>query len=160
MKVYKTRRSFKNKEDLEKYNQTLRKSIHRKRNKKQRDLMRAFGAIILSTFIVWIPAANHVLMLVFIDGHSIPLGMFTIAYITFISHTVIHPLMEGCLIPEIKETLKRMLGITYCKKKAKKRRESIAAAMIDPSDLGFGEPKGCCRRCRDMCAISLIPSSE
>ncbi len=158
MKVYRTRRSFTNKEDLKKYNESLRKKIHKKRNRKQFALMRAFGGILISNLIVWMPIIIHIFVSSIIDSNLIPLGMFVFAFVAFISHTVIHPFIEGCFIPELKFTLKKMLGIYYCKKQIERQKETFALNTSDLSDLESYDKEGCCRTCRNN--IDLVLSGE
>ena len=99
--VYRTRRSFGNKEELRKYNQGLRKQIRKKKNRKQLELVRAFGIILISTIIVWAPMMFHVVTTIF---QEVPLGFYSFAFLSFIMHSVLHPVIEGCFIPEIKMT--------------------------------------------------------
>ena len=169
MKVYRTRRSFGNKEELRQYNQGLRKEIHKKRNRKQLVLRRAFGAILISNIVVWIPCVIHVIVLTIIDTNLVPVAIYCLVFICFLSHTVIHPFVEGCFIPEIKLTIKKFLGITVCTKKIKKRKESSAIAIVSlefESGDATGDNAGrqgwllTCRKCCDACSIALLPNTE
>lgn len=165
-KVYRTRRSFGNMEQLKEYNHGLRKKIHKQRNRKQLALIRAFGAILLSNVVVWTPCMILVVMSLFVNGRVIPLGFYVFVYITFISHTVVHPLVEGCLIPDIKTTFKKILGTFRCKKPVKNRKVT-AITMLDPSELtdpaairGQREYSMRCRRCCDVCSFAILPNDE
>ena len=51
-KVYRTRRSFRDAAGLQNYNDQLRKNMQKKKNKKQLVLVRAFGAILITNFVV------------------------------------------------------------------------------------------------------------
>jgi hypothetical protein len=157
--VYRTRRSFGNKEELRKYNQGLRKEIRKKKNRKQLVLVRAFGAILISTTIVWIPTVIHVVN-TFIFS-EIPLGFYSFAFLSFIMHSVLDPVIEGCFIPEIKMSFKKVLGIVYIKTKVKKmlkrRKESLALSFN--LDLDDEENGRCTRRCCELFNIAALPES-
>lgn len=160
--VYRTRRSFGNKEELRQYNEGLRKQIHKKKNRKQMVLVRAFGAILLSTVIVWAPLVFHTVISIFVD--SFPLGIFSFVFISFLTHSVLHSLMEACFIPEIKMTFKKVLGLSFLHEQLKrllkkKRKESIAVGF----DLDIDEEeRGCSSRLRgycELCSLAVIPGS-
>ena len=159
--VYRTRRSFGNKEELRKYNQGLRKQIHRKKNRKQIVLVRAFGGILLSTILVWVPMAFHVVIINFV---TVPVGFLSFAFLSFIMHSVLHPLIEGCFIPEIKTSFKRVLGITFLtdlvKRRRKKRKESAAVVFnLNQLEL-YNEEKGCFSKCYELFNAGAIPESQ
>jgi hypothetical protein len=113
MKVYRMRRTIKHKEEWKKYNQDILKT----RNKKQLALMRGFGGILVGNLIVWMPCILFVMISLVVDDNLIPVGIYTFVYVTFIMHTVVHPLVEGCFIPEIRETAMGMFGVSACKKR-------------------------------------------
>lgn len=160
--VYRTRRSFGNKEELRKYNQGLRKQIHKKKNRKQLVLVRAFGAILVSTIVVWAPMVFHVVVSTVYP--AIPLGFYSFAFLSFIMHSVLHPVIEGCFIPEIKTTFKKVLGLSFLQTKVKKllrkrrRKESIAVSFDLELELD-NEARGCFRCC-ELFNVAAIPDTE
>ena len=87
--------------------------------------MKAFGAILVTNLIVWMPCAVFVALGLFIDGELIPVGTYTFIYVTFIMHTVLHPLVEGCFIPEIKEMVKNMLRPSQCTKRVNNQEKNL-----------------------------------
>ena len=100
--IYKTRKSFGNVGDLKTYNNKLRTNVRKKRNKKQLALIRVFGAIVAANFIVWIPVSTIATVFLVVDRKDIPLGIVTFTFNAFVLHSVLHPIIEGCFIPEIK----------------------------------------------------------
>lgn len=165
-KVYRTRKSFSRNEDLVKYNQGLRKQIHKRRNKKQLVLVRAFGAILVANFIVWTPLVLHVIVLLAVDPDLIPLGMYPFVFLTFSMHSVLHPMIEGWFIPEIKMTFKKFLGITLCKRYCKRRKRDESVVKNDMSSYNLestnssdGETKDstCGRGCYEVCSFAVVP---
>ena len=143
--VYGTIQSLGNNEELRKYNQSLRKQIHKKR-RKQLVLVKAFGAILLSNIIVWIPLVCHFISTLIVDPNLIPLGNYSFAYISLIMHSVLHPLIEGWIIPEIKSSIKTLIGITFLQS-----RWRIHQSKLEADDE--------CRCCQ-LCSLALAQQSE
>lgn len=165
--VYRTRRSFGNREELKKYNEGLRKKIHKKKNRKQLVLVRAFSAILISTIVSWAPLMIHSLVALAIDdSNSIPLGIYSFVFISFIMHSVLHSLIEGLFIPEIKMTYKKVLGYFFLQrlyvkffKRRRKKMSIVSTAPLNPS-LGDVEPSGSCcvslQNCCEFCGFAVI----
>lgn len=164
-KVYRTRRSFGNKEELRQYNQGLRKQIHKTKNRKQLVLVRAFGAILLSNILVWMPVVFHTTISLFVDEDALPVGNYSFTFITFIMHSVLHSLIEACFIPEIKKTFKAILGLSFfygqlmkLRRRVfrKKRKESITSTV--PFDLDTDEEeRGFFKSCCELCTVAALP---
>ena len=71
-------------------------------NRNQFHLAQIFGAIFTANIITWVPM---VIMFVVIDIQGVGYTLFyTIAYLSFLAETVIHPILEACLIKEIWST--------------------------------------------------------
>lgn len=167
-KVYRTRRSFGNREELRQYNLNLRKQIRTQRNRKQLALIRAFGAILIANFVVWTPLVIFVVVSLIVAEDTIPLGLFILSYICLIAHSVLHPLIEGCFIPDIKDTFKKVLGIKYCERAIRRRKgntdfpadsNASESATIEP-DFKESTKCFCChKRCCDICIFAVISES-
>ena len=114
--IYKIRKSFSSSRQLRTQKRNTQKQIRRKKNKKQLTLVRVFGAILVACIVVWFPLVVHIILLLTIDPNDIPLGIYVIVYLCLILHSVLHPLIEGCFIPEIKTTFKNILGVSLCGK--------------------------------------------
>ena len=126
MKVYRTRRTITDREELKRYNENMRK----KRSSKQFVLMRAFGAILVGNLIAWLPTTVHVVVTLVIDLDQIPIGVFLFVFLTFISHSVMHPLIEGFFIPETRKTFKAVLGINLCRKYLCKHKKKGTGSSV------------------------------
>ena len=148
--IYRTRRSFGNREALKEYNQKMRKKIRGKRHRKQLALLRAFGAIIITNFISWIPLVVYSVLLLIIDEDLIPVGIDILSFLSFLTHSVFHPLIEGCFIPEIKHTFKKVLGLEYFQRRMKKR--------IDARDDDAATESAKCFCCghKNSCEICML----
>ncbi len=159
--VYSTRWTIGNKEELKKYNQGLRKQIHRKKSKKQLVLVRVFGAILLSNIIVWMPLVFHTIVTQIVDPNMVPLGNYSFVGITFVMHSVLHPLIEGWMIPEIKSSIKTFLGVSFLQKQLKKlreqriRKESVAISFDLPIQDRVDEEEGKCHGCCELCSVAM-----
>ena len=112
-KVYRSRKSFASQEERREYDKGLHKEIRKRRNKKQLALIKAFGAILIGNLIVWTPLVIQIIVALSISSvNLIPLGLYSFVYLTFVLHSIIHPLIEGIFIPDIKRTFKAVLGIS------------------------------------------------
>ena len=101
----------------------MKKEFRTEMVRKQLALARAFGAIIIANFIVWMPMVLFVILSLILPTDTIPIGYFIFSYITFASRSLLHPLIEGCLIPDIKDMLKIVIGVNFCKRVVKKGQE-------------------------------------
>ncbi len=79
-------------------------------------LVRVFGGIVAATFIAWTPIILLVLTVAIADSESVPLGYYCISYLFYLMHPMLHSLIEGCFIPEIKATFMKVTGISLCYK--------------------------------------------
>ena len=154
-KIYRTRRSFGNRQQLEEYNQKFRKEIRGKRTRKQLIMVQVFGSIIFANFITWTPLVVLVILSAAVDEDSIPLGVYIFPYLSFLSHSILHPMIEGCIIPEIKHTFKKAFGIELCEKAVKKSETGISDASCTytrHADKQFCHYHGCC----EICMFAMI----
>ena len=154
-KIYRTRRSFGNPKDLQEYNRSIRQHIHKRRNKKQLVLIRTFGAILIANFVVWMPIMVLVVILVVVDSDSIPLGFYTLAFPLLLMHSALHPLIEGCFIPEIKATFKKFTGVSLCFKLITKGMK--AGDNTDPTGEETTEQTFSGKYCCDVCSVAMLP---
>lgn len=160
-KVYMTRKTLSNKLDVIKYNNEIRKKVHKTRNKKQLVLIRAFGAILVTNLIVWTPLVISTLLLQIVDEDTIPIGMYTLVYVCLMVHSVVHPLIEGCLISEIKMTFKKICGVTLCEKilHRRRRRRSVAAVSMN-CKTDVSSPSSPTGSCLDVCSLAVLPDTQ
>ncbi len=106
------------------HDRIIQKRIHKQRNKKQFVLVRVFGA---ANVIVWMPILVLTITLAVVDGDAVPLGYYSFF---FFMHSVVHPLIEGCFIPEIKATIKKLMGISFCSKRFQKEKNDPAPSLM------------------------------
>ena len=145
-KVYHTRHSFATGEELRHYNEGLGKEIRKKRSKKQVALIRVFGAILVGNFISWAPTYIQVLLLIWLDSNLIPIGYYSFTWLTFVMHSVLHPLIEGCFLPEIRQSFKAVFKPLLCCKSRKENLELSAETFTSNEKE---------TRCCDVCIYAI-----
>lgn len=79
-------------------------TIHQQR-KAQLRLVQLFGAIFTANLVTWLPMIVLALMGAILGSMRIPTLMFSIAYLSFLSETLIHPILEVSLIRDIRLAL-------------------------------------------------------
>lgn len=165
--VYKIRQTFRNKADLDEYDAKLGKEINRQKNRKQLVLIRAFGAILVSNFVVYTPLVIvTVLFLVLDESVGIPLGVLTFVHISLMIHSIIHPLIEGLFIPEIKATFRKLFCIILCQQlrtRTTSNTPSGSNAVTSSVDMTMSEDDGLISytgNCLDNCNLALLPISQ
>ena len=149
-KIYKARKSLSGDQQLKNQKLNMQRQIRKKNNKKQLALIQVFGAIVVANFIVWTPLVILVVLTQTVQAGEIPLGCYITAYFCIIVHSVLHPLIEGCLIPEIKVVFKRILGFSCCFKTGTNSNETTE----DDSTMSYSDRWDCC----NVCALAVLPS--
>ena len=100
--LYKVRKSFGNRKELQDHLQTMKREITTTKNKKQVALLRVFGTILGANVITWVPAV--VLAFAHLKREEWLIGIYIFVFLTFISNSIIHPIVEGYFIPELKKS--------------------------------------------------------
>lgn len=86
---------------------SIREKVYKQHNHQQLQLLRVFGAVFLSNFITWLPALALALAAMVVDFDTVPAGVIAFVYLTYISHSVFHPLIEACFIFQLRDILTR-----------------------------------------------------
>ncbi len=113
------RRVYENKKDASKVD---KKAVRKRKSKKQMVLARSVGGILVSHVVCWIPLVFLSMLYPFIDYNVVPLGILLFVFTSFTAHSVVHPIIEGCILPEIKEVYLKIFVTLHCVKK--KRRNT------------------------------------
>ncbi len=109
------------------------------KNKKQWQLVKVFGGILVVNLLTWLPTILNVSVLLALNQNffSIPHGFFVTLYLLFCSQVFLHPLLKIYLIPDIRQTVSGYTG-----KKLRRRRATL---QLNRSNSVFvSEPKRCC----------------
>ena len=93
-------------------NIAMKKQINKEENKKQLALVRTFGVIMAANILVWIPLVAYTIVG---QVNTIPNGLIVFIYIIFTLHSVLNPLIEGCFIPEIKASFRKIFRFLLCR---------------------------------------------
>ena len=88
-------------------------------NKRQFRLVQLFIAIFTANIITWLPMVVLAITAAIVGSRTIHTSLYTITYISYLSQTVIHPILETMLIPKIRIVISKCSRniITLCGKK-------------------------------------------
>ena len=98
----------------------------------------------------------HTAIVLFVDVSVLPLGNFSFMLISFMMHSVLHPLIEGCFIPEIKMTFKTALCISYLQKHRRKQRRRHSIATSEMGIVEDEQLQGCRKQCLESLNFAVI----
>ena len=113
--------------------------LRKEHNKHQLQLFKVFGAIFLANIITWSPVVALAVGAPAINFETIPSAALTFVYTTYISHSVIHPILESWFISELREATKTVL--CYCCRK--RDRVQGALHMTGSRDIDGESSKEC-----------------
>lgn len=154
--VYRIRKTLSGSQQLRIQKLNMQKAVRRKKNRKQLTLIRVFGALLIACIVVWLPVVVHIILLQTVDPNNIPLGVYMLVYLCLILHSVLHPLIEGCFIPEIKIAFNNILGISSCKKcchKSVVKRDAEMSTLSEDNTLNSGS-------CLDLCSFAVLQANS
>ena len=124
--VYNVKKLATNNEEKE-----FREKIKQIRRKKQFNLIRVFGGILLCTFLSCLPILVLMLLFIFLDVEEIPIGYQATGFIAFYAQTTIHPILESTLMHDVKEPLKKTL--CFCCSKMTSKTNCICLCSVESS---------------------------
>ncbi len=101
----------KNRESLP---QEVNNRLNTEYNKKQLNVLRTFVAIFITNVFTWIPMIVLGISAVIFGIRSVPIGYASFAYLVFVSQSMFHPILEFCLITEIKEPIIKLCSKAQC----------------------------------------------
>lgn len=157
-KIYYTARKSLPKEQV---TMNIRKRLNKEQNLKQLQLMRVFGAILLSNIVTWLPMIIRILITAIKGDDDFPLWFYVLVYLSISFAAVLHPLIQASLIPEIRNSCKTVISraLCWCKvfeacdscdRKSLKRKSDIASTRAST---------GICF-CFDVLDATVLPSEE
>lgn len=138
--IYRTKRSIKDATQRQVYHQTLKDKLNQQKFRKQLQLLRMFGVLFISHIIVWIPLIVRTIEAAAAGSDDFaPLSDFVVIT-TITSPPVLHPLIEACFLPEIRNQLHK----GCCKNN---RPQTV-------------EEHSCCNNCSDIISAALLPRTS
>ena len=93
---------------------SFRNQLRREKNHKQLRLTGVFVAVIGSNVLTWLPLIVRAVLTAVKGNDLFPLGVYVFVYLSLTSSAVFHPLIQACLIPEVRAQCKRFLTVTFC----------------------------------------------
>lgn len=118
----------------------------------------------MANFVVWTPLVIISIALTIVDNNIIPLGVYSATYFSFMSNSILHPLIEGFFISEIKMTFKDLFGISYLQKIIRKRSVNADVGVNEISttskDSRSATPTTPTGNCLDTCSIAVLHLSH
>lgn len=148
-KIYKTNKSDK-KKGMDSPHDVI---INKTKNKKQLQLVKVFGGILMVNLVTWTPNVLNIGVLFALNKSifSIPNGFFVSNYLFFISQVFLHPLLQVYLIPDIRDLAWKPISRRLRRKReeALLRRGSTREPAKENSRCG----------CYESCAAALLYQS-
>ena len=142
----------------EQVSSSMRRKLNREGNKKQLQLMRVFGAILLSNVLTWLPLIIRIIITAVKgndDVYSIWVYVFNYLCITFAA--VSHPLIEASLLPDIRKQCKYFLTKATCWWKPS---SSDVVGGKTSSTVQLGESPRCSCFCLEVLNATVLPTEE
>lgn len=102
-KIYKIRKSIGSTSEQKAYQQSLKDRMQQEKYRKQLQLLRVFGAIFIAHIITWIPIIVRAVEALIHDSDDFSQGSNFIIIVSITAHPVLHPMIEACLLPEIRK---------------------------------------------------------
>ena len=132
------------KTDKSKSCHSIRKRMRKERHKKQLHLFYAFGCLLLSNIVTWLPHLTFIFLSVFID---VPVSVLSLGKILLLSQVLVHPIIETFLISDVREPLKKMVTCGLLKK-------TNSLAMTEEQTYSYCICCGCGKECNhSRCSI-------
>ena len=92
-------------------NEQSRKASTTEYRRSQVRLVWLFGSIFTGNIVTWLPMVGLAVSAAVLGAGKIPTPAYSIAYLSFMSETVIHPILEACLIKDIAQMTTECLAV-------------------------------------------------
>ena len=139
-------RKTSNKECMDSEQQQFNKSIQKARQRKQLNLFRVFGALLLSNAITWLPYISLIIALIAVNYDGVPPAFISFALVLFYSQGLVHPVVQTVFIADVREPLKWMITCGFIKK----NHDSIPQEKC----TCIHKNRDCCSTCFFLTAIN------
>ena len=84
----------------------VRSEVLKQHSKSQMVLVKVFSLVFTSSVITWLPVVPLVVCVAVLGEERVPAAYYTVVYLSYISGAVIHPVLQACMLMEIRDTLK------------------------------------------------------
>ena len=89
-------------------------SAKRKYSEQQIRMVKMFGSIFMVNFVTWAPAVLLIIISTSLGFNKFPPGILGLTYLSFLSQTVVHPIMETFLVARMRQLAKKFLLNFFC----------------------------------------------
>ncbi len=145
--IYNVRATLSSSSERDSHQNSLYKTVRKKRQQKELHLIQVFAALLGSSLIFWLPMIGLIIYLLIVSaapGEG-PARIQSTFFVVFISQVAVYPIIETALIKDVREPLKKWL-LCFCLRKGKSNVEAYA-------DEERGTPCACCH---DSCCGKFI----
>ena len=118
---------------------TGKTEVMREWSKQQLQLFKVFGAIFVGNIITWIPVLGLAVAAQAIDFDRVTDGAIAFVYISYISQTLIHPVLESFFITDIRARFNRLVCF-FCNKS----RGTASISLATSQNTSESTKKGTC----------------
>lgn len=148
--------------DKEQISLGIMKQLSKDKNRKQVQLMRVFGAILISNVITWLPFIGRVLIVIIKGNDDFPPWVYVFVYLSLSFTAVLHPLIQASLIPEIRTYCKYLIVKTVCWYKCLTRQSSPSRPRVTSkgSVTGISDPQKKTCFCFDFLSATVLPNED
>lgn len=142
---------------------------------KQLQFIKVFGAIFIANIITWIPLIVRVFYSVVTDSNT-STALQILVYVSVISVVVVHPVIQACLIPELRKLFIHFTTYLYCccfeskpaeirktsrKSDAEDSRASFRISDVEETNRKNDENLKCCKcNCLLFFSLSFLPALD
>ena len=119
--------------------ETERRNSLQQHSANQLHLVKLFGAIFTANLVTWLPVFMVALTGAIVGAKRIPTVAYSIAYLSYLSETVIHAVMAALLISKLKKTLSEVVDYfrnKLCKFKRSNWNSTSTTVTVDTQEKG------------------------
>ena len=160
--VYNIRKSLYTLEKRKSLMQDLSERVRDERHKKQLHLFRVFGGLLLSNILTWFPLVLYFVLKIL--NVNMPLWVFSLVNVIFLSQVAIHPILETILITDVREPLKEMVTCGLLKKRKddfeKTEDQTSSFCLCCTSAEVYGDDHNSCSFMLKLINAAVLPKDN
>lgn len=154
--------------DQEQVTANIRRRLNKERNNKQLQLMRVFGAILLSNVLTWLPLIVRIVITAIKGNDEFPIWVYVFVYLCISFTAVSHPLIQASLLPEVRTSCKHFIAKAVCWWKtadrphssdSRCRKAKVISSTNSVIHLGESTSKSRCF-CLEVLGATVLPTEE
>ena len=79
----------------------------RKYQRQQTQLARVFGALLIAHVLCWLPVITIMFVSLGVGADNIPLEIFMVSWLAFLTSPVVHPILETCFVKDLRHKVNK-----------------------------------------------------